>query len=306
MIEDITNACTERDVLPVGGQASFLPPPTRGISEMKKLIKIFTPILLVLFFVTGERIVKADLNASQIATQINAMNGGKGLVTTFNTNSLTTSESIFTTASGYANPDTSAYGSQAAGSNYFKSFCVEPNVYIYDNEKVSMTVNYANGKTVTTSGLALTLGAAKLYKDFATMALGNYDYSNASGQLANNATQLTTAIHVLIGAATIANWSQNIYLSQLLAINSQQSYWTATYDPGRQYAEVGNYSVFVLNISDFTTGVDCQDHLFLVKTSGSSAPEPASLILWGLGSLGVFGVSFARKRKLKTLCMPLA
>ncbi|MCL2348600.1 MAG: hypothetical protein FWC50_10125 [Planctomycetaceae bacterium] len=273
---------------------------------MKQLIRIFTPILLVLFLATGTRIAKADLNASQIATQINAMNGGKGLVTTYNTNSMAITQHTFTTTPGYTNPDTSAYGSQTAGSNYFKSFCVEPNVYVYNNETVSMMVNYANGKTVTSSGLALTLGAAKLYKDFATMALGNYDYGNTAGQLANNADQLTTAIHVLIGAVTIANWSQNVYLSQLLAVNSQQSYWTAVYDPGRLYSEIGDYSVFVLNVSDFTTGVDCQDHLFLVKTSGSSVPEPASVVLWGLGSLGVFGISFARKRKLKTICLPLA
>lgn len=228
----------------------------------------------------------ADLNASEIQANFNSMNGGQGFRFTY------VSGVTLTTSAGYTNVDTSAYGSSMGGTNtsglsYFKTFCVEPSASV--SGTLVGKLNYSGGLTQTSAGFKLSLGAAMLYKEYAV------DGSRTS-------TALQTAIQALMGITTVSNWATNTHLAYLLTVNNDKSYWTQAYDPGQYYGEIGNYSVFVMNVTT-TSNLDRQDFLYIAKANGNGGdvPEPATLLLWTLGGLGVFGTSRARKRRMKQL-----
>ncbi len=236
----------------------------------------------------------ADLDAASVVSSFNGMNGtGQGYRFTYRADG----SLVYVTAQdgGYARADTSAYVGGTYGSNYFTTFCVEPTVSITNPAMGKLNYNASNGETRNSSGVALTFGAAYLYKQYATGAISVTSATSGA---------FTAALQVLMGTQTLTNWLGNTFLSGLQAANSDKSYWTKIYDTRKEYSEIGQYSVFVMQVTNVNGGGDYQDFLYIAKTSGGSSvvPEPASILLWSLGGLGLAG-SWARKRRMKKLAL---
>ncbi|MCL2346781.1 MAG: PEP-CTERM sorting domain-containing protein [Planctomycetaceae bacterium] len=228
----------------------------------------------------------ADLNASQIVTNFNNANGtNSGIQFTFTNNN---SESTFTNAGTNFAPLSAYTGAGTAGSNYFKSFCVEPGQTItQDGSIYTGRLDYNGTVTKNSSGYALTLGAAVLYKQFATGTLTGYTGSAS-------APQMLVAIAVLTGQQVLSNWNTNTFLAGLLQQNSNQNYWMGSYNPAMQYSEIGDYSVFVMQITKGAT--QYQDMIYVAKATGT-VPEPATLLLWSLGGFSVAGMTWMKRRR---------
>ena len=267
---------------------------------MKQTQRFLIPLFALLVAASISGTSFADLNANDIVSRFNAMNGGTGArFTVTSPDGL----NLLTSATGYENVDISAYttaastGGTTSGNTWFKSFCVEPSVAIGTTSIAKL--NYSGGQTKNSSGVALVLGAAYLYKQYATGNLAGFTYPGTSGV---NGT-LSNAIRVLLGYTQLTNWSTNTFLNHLLTINSSKTYWTASYDPGKYYNEIGEYSVFVMNMES-TTGINRQDFMYLAKaTNSNDVPEPASILFWSFTGLGLAGSSWARKRRMKKLAL---
>ncbi len=259
---------------------------------MKK-IRFFS--LAMAFWVVALSIqgpVRADMGAQGIVNRFNAASGGTKMQFNYGSNY----EVEISQRAGYGFADTSAYAQGVTGGpNFYRTLCVEPTVGV--TSQMSATLNYANNKTTTSSGYALTLGAAYIYSKFATGTLSGYTYDN-NGYRSNTFSSMSSAIRGLMGLNTMS-WTSGFAL-QLLSINNDKSFWTQAYDPNKYYSVIGDYSVFVMNCYN-SSGGDGQDFLYVAKASNSSdVPEPASVLLWGLGSLGAFGATRrARNRRLK-------
>ena len=202
-----------------------------------------------------------------------------------------------------------AYVSKTSGNYYFSTFCIEANQTI-EKGTYSGILSYDSnsGKTVNTSGVALSLGAAFLYQQFATGQLTGYEYgTNTSKQISDHksdAVMLQDAIHFLTGQKTAESttWSKNSsndFLKYLYSLNDSKTYWTKAYNLNETYADarLGNlsdYAVFVLNI-----GTN-QDQLLVAKVDrpSSDVPEPAMMLLWLTGGLSALG--YAKKRRKTT------
>lgn len=239
---------------------------------------------------------KADLTASEIVSSFNNLNSGQGLYFLYTTSS--TYEGRIAKASTSADvADVSAYAASTASSaGYFFSFCVESSSTITANLNYYGQLDYNGGVTQTSSGNVLTVGAAYLYQQFAAGTLAGYSYSSGRS---TSATAMREALYVLTGQQTIANWSNNTFLSHLLTVNNSQSYWIASYDPGQYYTEIGNFSVFVMQVTSATNGAEAQDFVYVAKASFGDVPEPATFILWLMGSVSALGAGYAKKRRKK-------
>jgi hypothetical protein len=87
------------------------------------------------------------------------------------------------------------------------------------------------------------------------------------------------------------------------------------------YTEIGDYLVFVMDLMDANgRHINMGDYLYLVRKSDSpdapirpdfpdigngnnDVPEPASILLWALGGLGLACTSRARNRRMKKLAL---
>jgi len=208
--------------------------------------------------------------------------------------------------SNYEKPNLDAYsaaGTQGVnnqGLSYFTSVCVEPdntnglrNGNGVGNVLVG-TLNYKDNMSKTSKGYALSVGAALLYKMYAT---GEYavNLNNESQKLTFQ--QTIRGLMKIVDPDTKKVYSIDAGIRSILS-NLIQGDIMATYDPGKYYDYIGDYSVFVMNVTSTNGKVDSQDFLYIVKHEGSDVPEPATLLLWTLGGLGVAGTSWARKRRL--------
>ncbi|MCL2347472.1 MAG: hypothetical protein FWC50_04345 [Planctomycetaceae bacterium] len=288
-----------------------------------KQIRLYLPLILAtLLALSYQQTSYADLTASQVVSQFNSLNGGVG----FRFNALTTptgqyrgtysGESRLQAISGTDIPDLSAYTSQTSDSSlgYFQSFCVEPEEQITPGYTVNNagTLNFANGKTITSyTGQALNLGVAYLYKEFANGTLTGYNYTYGAGR-ANSAVLLQDAIYFLLGKTAdminaSTNWTTNVFLQNLLLKDSVQANWLAVYNPDGTYAIMGDNKVFVMSVVEEKQNPlsremvqTRQDQLYVTKTGSSTVPEPATIAIWMLGSLGFIGSAcrqrFARKK----------
>ena len=216
-----------------------------------------------------------------------------------------TSERLFTGTAGLDISGAYIIGANGTSTaiNTFHSFCVEPNVGSVASSGTAK-LNFIDGNSTRTDsdGKAVSVGTAFLYQQFATGAFTSdlYNYDNSS-QRSTDSGLLLAALRNLMSPQAGLNWTGNKFLTYLLAINSDQSYWTSVYNPAQYYEDIGNYAVFVMNISS-TSGVSgYQDFLYIAKADYGNAavPEPATVLLWSLGSLGVFGASQYRKRNRK-------
>lgn len=240
--------------------------------------------------------VYADLNANEIYALFNAMNGGQGFRFSYEPSS-----PILTPISlpEYQNVNTDAYIDDrrgvvgTPGQAYFDSFCLAPNLPGLSDALGRINYDPVSGHSETSQGYVLTTGAAYLYKEFATSLTplgiaGNIDSLNYA-----------VAIRALMGITSVSDWTQNVYLNKLLNMNSRM-YWTQPYDASHRYDEIGDYSVFVLNVTDSNGNGQYQDFIYIAYAI-SDVPEPAMLLLWTIGGLGLYGSSASRKRRLKKL-----
>lgn len=265
---------------------------------VKRSIPFFMSVLTAVLCVVAIPPTRADFSLSQAQQAVNAFNSlneGRGYYYNVSPDN---GRFSLTTVQGGEQADLGAYSPLLGGGNMLKTFCVEPAVETAT--KQYGTLNYANNSTTTTSGDKLTVGAAYLYASFATGMLAGYAYDSPNY---TNGKELSNAMHFLMDVYFLespwVNWSNNDFLNGLLDVNSDKSFWEQAYDPGRYYEEIGDYSVFVMNNQD-EYGSHRQDFLYLAGYDGQSStvtPEPASLLILGVGMAGVFCVYRARKKQ---------
>ena len=172
------------------------------------------------------------------------------------------------------------------------------------------------GFSQTNEGVYLTLGAAYLYKQFATGELpSTITDVSARNDLAN---ALRAAMQIIVlDPYQVENmfyyvnfdWTGNPYTAALLAENPEKNYWLQRYDNTWRYDEIGDYCVFVVNFdaaSDIYS-IPKGDTLYIAEgmvfrnpdEPQPGVPEPAMLLLWTLGSVGALGGRQYRKRNGK-------
>ena len=275
------------------------------MKHTKTLANLFAAMLVATVF-CGNNLF-ADFDVRKI--QDSFVNGGKEFFFTYKEDS---QGDILTSANGKDDVDIAAYNTQFGRSGsvleqtYFRTFCIEPDSPAVnkdnENEILVGTLNYVYDEsewvTQTSSNVELSLGAAVLYKEFAVGTRSTGDSLKES---------LREAILVLLSIRTIRSWADNDHLAYLWSIIPDAGAWTVNYDPSKYNALIGDYCVFVLNVvsSDDTLSAKDQarqDFLYIAKVNTSTdVPEPASLLLWTLGGIGVAAASWGRKRRMKKL-----
>ena len=290
----------------------------------------------------------ADFNAADVVQNFNSLNSGQGIVFNYSENgwmeytgnilagSNRSREIWVRQIPGTDFVDTSAYTASRtsgldAGSNYFGSFNLSPGLPFDKGVETTGTLNFTGNSTQTSQGNVLTLGAAFLYKLYAT---GEFDaYFNSStipGGVGTpppfvygiqeerelSALDLQNAIRILMGIDPRTSSNNFTYLlTEYYTYNlgnppwdpnydptAAWAFWTQTYDPSQYYDLMGDYSVFVVNATQ--NGSNAANFLYLTRMQsggGGTVPEPATLLLWGLGAVGMTMTAIATKRKQKAL-----
>lgn len=267
-----------------------------------KRIILYLPLAL---FALGCPMAVGQENLQQQAQAavdaFNGLNGGYGY--RFGTSTHTGTWEL-NTYSGTVTADLSAYSPLVAGSaDTWLSVCVEPGINPPgQTDGAYGQLSFANHSTSTDGNTVykLTLGAALLYKQFATGQLAGFNYESLNYSEGEN---LEYAIQLLMGSSNKTSWTGNAFLQYLNGIDSDHSHWMQTYDPGAYYDEIGYYGVFVVNSIDAygypSVKTRQQDFLYLVGYSQQPyeviVPEPSSIILFAGGLAGI--AFFYRRRK---------
>ncbi len=169
------------------------------------------------------------------------------------------------------------------GGTNFETFCVETQVDFTPSSWGGGTLyaaisNYAIGGNITNgSNNPLTLGAAWLYYEFATGQLQGFDYTGSNRQTTSG--ELQEAIWILMGQNHDLPLfdSNNIFLAEaFIQLGTSET-----------QASNGGYGVYVLNLYN-ANGSLAQNQLVLT-------PEPTTILLLGLGLVGLAGI----RRKFK-------
>ncbi|MDR1959721.1 MAG: hypothetical protein LBQ54_11885 [Planctomycetaceae bacterium] len=322
---------------------------------MKRMIVCCAVLTAVAGLFSAGKPAFADFDAAQAVSEFNSMNNGRGLVfdhtspeyPTYSPRTdlppLLAAGEVWVQNRGTQFANTSAYGRSggygyrvnmagvtrddtwggvnpaAPGSEYFSTFCVSPNRTTTRGVNATGTLNYSNGQTKTSDGNALTLGAAFLYKMYATEQInsvgqeiyGQGGFMWGEGGLAGRESDiiwLRAAVLYYLGIIddVPSNASGYTYLLNQYAIRNlglsditeANAFWMQTYDPSAYYDFIGDYSIFVMNVTQ--NGATAQDLLYITPMTplgGGSTPEPGILLLWTLGSCGLAGWGWKRKQK---------
>jgi len=190
-----------------------------------------------------------------------------------------------------ASADLSVYGINGFPDGVMRTFCVQPDTPIASSGYFMGRLCYENDITHNSNGNILTFGAAYLYTAFVTGELSGY-----------NENDIGNAIRTLMDYPITDNdWTDNPVLVHLYQQTQNKGYWFGVYDPDIYYNEIGYYSVFVMNVVD-SNGNSSQDFLYiaaLVEPPAGHAPEPATILLWTLGTIGTVGYARRRSRLKK-------
>ena len=260
--------------------------------------------------------VFADYSAQTISKEFAGMNGGRGYVYDTSQNE------------GYLSPlPTRGFdlvvnptGLDAFYNNRFWSIDLSADgtcdgIYWGKLSPYPFTDSY-DGFSKTNEGVYLTLGAAYLYKQYATGAFPNayidiYDHKyledaiRAAMKIIVNDPYQVDIMYYYVNY----DWDSNPYTRALLAENSDKNYWLARYDNTWRYDEIGDYCVFVMNLdaASSTYSIPKGDGLYIAEgsefrnTDQPGVPEPAMLLLWTLGGLGLAGSSWGRSCRTKKI-----
>jgi len=246
----------------------------------------------------------AQPTATEIVNNFNDLNGGQGYVFENQTVGIDNVQRLTTSSGSNSNVDLSAYHPFIGSTNFFQTFCIQPDsMNAVNNGTAKLDYNSTSGTTTTSNGTILTYGAAYLYTKYATGALVVTD---------GMAYEFYVALNTLTGDFSSDNWSSNNFLRELRNMESDTNYWTRNYNPGLIYSEIGNYSVFVVRMTD-SYDFSTQNVLYISRSTGPTAPpwtdvpplsgvpEPAMLMLWTFGGWGLTVTSWFRNRNKKRL-----
>ncbi|MCL2117150.1 MAG: PEP-CTERM sorting domain-containing protein [Planctomycetaceae bacterium] len=289
---------------------------------MKRLKQRFLTVALIVTvtIVAAGQSVYADLVAGVSLGAQTIVNQFNNLNWRFNYISSPAATYDLRTASG-TTPNLDAYRHYNNGA-YVSTFCVEPyNGPVSDNSLGRL--NYSGGRTTVQTasgaGLSLTVGAAYLYKLFLNPN-NDFEYITGFSNSVDYNHAITNAVRYLMGYTPGTDVAMhNTIRNYLLALNSDWNYWTSVYDPDKYYTEIGNFSIFVINTT-VPGGGNGQDHLYIARAAnpyvppeppqppppepppgGGDVPEPATILLWTLGTLGALGYGRRRSGMKKLL-----
>ncbi|MDR1959139.1 MAG: hypothetical protein LBQ54_08880 [Planctomycetaceae bacterium] len=263
---------------------------------MQKNLTFLTFVAMML----TSSIVLADFNTvNQVRNDFNSLNGGDGAVFTVEFKSDFTSLGSGGRYQGEIrvhltgeSPSLRGYSPLVSSANSFQTFCIQSQEDISAGTAYTGTLNLSgsSGNYYSSSqgrgGTVISKGTAMLYQLFASGKLLDYNYS---GSHANDAAELQEAFWKLQGQIginsltplTVADWTNNRYLNQLMGMDSNTAGWLEIYDPTQDNSD---YIVLVMNNQEASTGANAQNFLYLSERNHNfSTPEPATFCLWGLG-----------------------
>ena len=163
----------------------------------------------------------------------------------------------------------------------FQSFCLERSEKVYPGTyNAFLNTNAVQGSVADPGGDPLSQGAAWLHQQFAEGTLDTYDYTPGDGRI-SSAAALQAAIWWLEGEITTLDEYSELGRFKKALLDEFDSYDDAKLD------NKGKYRAMVLNLYT-REGALAQDQIVYC------VPEPGTLLLLGLGLLGIAGV----RRKL--------
>ena len=263
--------------------------------------QLSTLLALALMVISGG-IVRAELTPNEIVARFSS-SGTYGW--SFTSSLLGTGERAFTGPAGF-NVSGAYINGTSTDINSFNSFCIEPNVgSIASIGTAKLNFSGGNSTRRDSDQSAVSVGAAFLYRQYATgtFASSLYDYASTSQRTTDSSLLRDTLRALMNPQSGTLDWTGNKLLAYLQTVNGDRTYWTGVYNPNQRYDEIGDYAIFAMNIKSTTGTGQYQDFLYIAKADygnggGNGVPEPATFLLWSLGSFGALGVS--RYRRVST------